>query len=323
MNVLFITFTNIGDVVLSSVLLDRIIQTYPDCVVDVVAGGKSTELFDGLPNIGETIPLIKKKHHGHYIELWKMLRNRKYDIIVDLRTPLLTKFLNAEHKITYKPNKTKHKAVQIAELWPSDAPLQTKVWLKDEVHNKINDFITNHYPKIISGQNPLIAIAPTANWVGKCWPQKHFAQLIGELSKTNKFKNASFAIFGAEHERKSVADLLNFIPVERCINLVGKTSITEAGAWISRADLFIGNDSGLAHMAAAAKVPMVTLFGPTPDHIYAPVSTKGKLVIAPFSETVNLEDEAKKRLITDISPEMVMQEINTLINTAQPEAKAC
>ena len=65
------TQTNIGDVILSTTLLDRVLQQYPDATVDVVAGGRSVDLFEGMPNLGELVPVVKKKRHGHYIDIWK------------------------------------------------------------------------------------------------------------------------------------------------------------------------------------------------------------------------------------------------------------
>jgi ADP-heptose:LPS heptosyltransferase len=128
MRILFITLTNIGDVVLSTPLLHRILADHPDAVVDVVVGAKSADLLAGLPQLGTLYPVVKKRRHGHYIDLYKQCSQTKYDLIVDLRTPLLGRCLKGRKKIIYKPARG-HKAQQFASLWPSDAPLKPKVWV--------------------------------------------------------------------------------------------------------------------------------------------------------------------------------------------------
>ena len=60
------------------------------------------------------------------------------------------------------------------------------------------------------------------------------------------------------------------VPRGRTIDLVGRLTLTEAAAALARCALYIGNDSGLMHLAAAAGAPTVGLFGPSPPEDYAP-----------------------------------------------------
>ena len=314
MRVLFITLTNIGDVVLSTTLLDRVLATHPDAVVDVVAGARAVELFKGMPNLGKLIPVIKKKRHGHYIDLWRELKGTNYDIIIDLRTPLLTKFLKGKKKITFRGSKKGHMSQQFADLWPQEETrtLQQRLWLEDETHNKVI-VETAAFP------GKLISVAPTANWIGKCWPQREFAETLRRISELDGMKGVTFAIFGAPHERAMVADLIDYLPKNQVVDLVGKTSLQQAFAWFKQSDLFLGNDSGLAHMAAAADIPMVTLFGPTSPERYAPLTAKGVTLVAPESEEVNLEPTVAKRLITSIKPDLVIETVVQVLERNAPQ----
>ncbi|MFT7144071.1 MAG: heptosyltransferase-3 [Alphaproteobacteria bacterium] len=308
------TQTNIGDVIISTVLLDRLLSTYPDAVVDVVAGGRSTDLFSAMPNLGELIPIVKKKHHMHYVDLWKKLVKYKYDIIVDLRGTGLSYFLRGKKKIRFtSKNKDMHKATQMANLWPMDKSLTQRVWVDDTTKQKIAQEVKDLNAEV------LIGIGPTANWIGKTWPQRYFALVANKLIKMPGFENAKFVVFGAAHERKGVADFIDHLPENRRIDLVGKTSLTEAYAWMTHLTGFLGNDSGLSHLAAAADIPTVTLFGPTYEHLYAPVARRGHTIVAPARSVVNLESEAPKRLITDIKPHDVLHEITRLIETLRQE----
>lgn len=69
----------------------------------------------------------------------------------------------------------------------------------------------------------------------------------------------------------------------RCIDLTGKVDLLTAYACLKRADLFIGNDSGLMHIAAAAGTPTIGLFGPSDERRYAPWGQHARAVRGPRS----------------------------------------
>lgn len=313
MRILFITFTNIGDVVLSTALLERVLADYPEATVDIVGGAAALSLFEGLPQKGELIPLVKKKHHMHYIDLYKKLKSIKYDIILDLRTPLLRTFLNGKKKIGYTAVQDKHKAEQFAELWPNGKDIHLKCWVKPEIEQKIAEFCPT--------DRLLVAIAPTANWIGKQWPQSYFASL--DLGNIKGLENALFIVLGAAHEHNTVKDFILSLPKDRTKDLVGRTSLPEAYSWLKKADLFIGNDSGLAHLAAAAQTPTLTMFGPTNEKLYSPW-VNNSMVITPESRSsmeLNLEKVAIPRLMTDISTKEVVSSIELMIQNIENTKK--
>ena len=74
----------------------------------------------------------------------------------------------------------------------------------------------------------------------------------------------------AAHERPQAAPLLAALPPGRIIDLVGRTDLLTAAAVLRRCALFIGNDTGLMHLAAASGTPTLGLFGPSPVGQYAP-----------------------------------------------------
>jgi heptosyltransferase III len=79
-------------------------------------------------------------------------------------------------------------------------------------------------------------------------------------------------------ERAMAAPVLEALP--EAVDLVGSLAIPEAAALLARCDLFVGNDSGLMHLAAAAGAPTLGLFGPTPASEYAPVGRRAAAVLA-------------------------------------------
>jgi ADP-heptose:LPS heptosyltransferase len=89
---------------------------------------------------------------------------------------------------------------------------------------------------------------------------------------------ARVAVFAARAERDQAEAVLAAVPADRRIDLVGKVDLPVAGACLERCALFVGNDSGLMHLAAASGVPTLGLFGPSPDDRYAPWGPRTSVV---------------------------------------------
>lgn len=305
MKILFITYTNIGDVVMSTPLLNRVLADFPHASVDVVVGGRAAELFTGLPQLGRLITLKKRKRHLHYLDLQRELAREHYDVVFDLRTPFFKFFVSHDKAITLAgctSCKTLPKVPRLGALWESTEPLRQKVWIDNRTEEVVRQ-------KAAAIQRPLIAIGPTANWLGKQWPQARFVALIEAMRALDTYKDATFLLLGAPNERASIESLIKSIPAEQCLDLVGHTTIAESYAWLAAADVFIGHDSGLSHLAAAAGTPNITLFGPMDDKIYAPWSDVSQVVVPPMRPWRDVNLPKKKylpRVISDISVKDVM-----------------
>jgi ADP-heptose:LPS heptosyltransferase len=83
------------------------------------------------------------------------------------------------------------------------------------------------------------------------------------------------------------APLLAALPY--AIDLDGRLSLSEAAACLERATLFIGNDSGLMHLAAAAGAPTIGLFGPTDAAIYGPTGRRAVAVVADSMQAISVD----------------------------------
>jgi ADP-heptose:LPS heptosyltransferase len=66
-------------------------------------------------------------------------------------------------------------------------------------------------------------------------------------------------------------------------------NLHELGAWLAGARVYVGNDSGVTHLAAAAGVPTVALFGPTDSRVWAPRGPRVRVIQAPTMEAIDLE----------------------------------
>jgi lipopolysaccharide heptosyltransferase II len=111
-----------------------------------------------------------------------------------------------------------------------------------------------------------------AGFASKCLPVERFAKVASKLGR----ERAVVVIGGAE-ERPLVEQLRRLAPVP-VVDLVGALSLKETAALLERADLFVGNDSGPMHLAAAVGRPIVTFFGPSEPHKYRPYGVVQRLI---------------------------------------------
>ena len=84
------------------------------------------------------------------------------------------------------------------------------------------------------------------------------------------FPGCKIALFGRDDERPQILQLIQSIPEEHRLDLVGRLKLIEIFTCLERCSLYIGNDSGLMHIAAASGVPTLGLFGPSKEELYAP-----------------------------------------------------
>jgi heptosyltransferase-2 len=120
-----------------------------------------------------------------------------------------------------------------------------------------------------------IAIAAGASYgSAKCWPPSRFAEVANRLQSE---ADADVILFGTAAEA-SVSTAISAELRRPPIDLTGKTAIADLPALLSQCHLFIGNDSGAMHVAAAVGLPIVGVFGPTDPNGTAPVTTRCRIV---------------------------------------------
>lgn len=111
----------------------------------------------------------------------------------------------------------------------------------------------------------------------RAWPFPRYAELIERLVEE---RNAVVLVVGSESEATPDREHLIRLPRGRVYNLAGATRLAEAAALIAGCDLFVGNDSGLLHMAVSAGVPTVAVFGATPPTQVLAVNNCAVAVVA-------------------------------------------
>ncbi len=277
MRVLFITATRIGDAVLSTGVLDHVLACHPGSRVTVAAGPVALPLFASVPGLERLIAIEKRAKGAHWVRLWSQVAARRWDLVVDLRASAIAYLLFARHRIVGRRAQPQlHRVRELGALLGLDEAPAPRLWLS-EPHEA-------EAAELLPVEPPILALGPAANWRGKQWPAVNFAQLARRLTEAGGLlEGAKVMILAAGDERDSLAPLYAALPAKSMVDLAGRVDLPTAGACLRRAALFIGNDSGLMHLAAAAGTPTLGLFGPSRDERYAPWGANCATVRTPES----------------------------------------
>ena len=290
MRVLFVSSTRIGDAVLSTGLLDHLLRAHPDARFTVACGPVAEGVFARMPRRDATIVLAKRPLSLHWLDLWRRAAATHWDLVVDLRGSGLAWSLRARRRAVMRGGRRRgHRVGHIAETLSVTPPPPPVTWTAPEDEC--------HVSALLGGPQPFLALGPTANWSGKVWPAERFHDLARALTvREGLLPGARVVVLGGPGtaEREAVAPLLRALAKHRgdLLDLVGALSLPQAAALLRRAALFVGNDSGLMHLSAAAGAPTLGLFGPTPADEYAPVGRAARAVVAPDGRMAGLTTDA-------------------------------
>lgn len=310
--ILFITATRIGDAVLFSGPLDHLARTYPDARITVACGPLAAPLFYAAPGVAEVIVMAKRKAGGHWIDLWRSVVGRRWDLVVDMRGSLTGWFLRAGARKTNRriPGHVhRHRVVEAAAVLGLDPPPAPRLWLDEAARAKAG--------ALLPSDRAVIALSPAAAAPFKEWPETRFAALADALAaRGGALEGAAVALFGGPGDEGKTAAVAAGINKTDVIDLAGQLTIAETGACLTHARLFVGNDSGLMHMAAAAPVPTLGLFGPTDEGVYGPWGEHARSVRADGTVTEAERDRLKttgESLMGGLEVETVLDAANALI----------
>jgi ADP-heptose:LPS heptosyltransferase len=277
LDILFITHNRIGDAVLSSGALGWLAERWPGARITVACGPLPAPLLAQAPGVVAVVPLRKQRWSRHWLRLWRRVVATRWDLVVDLRHSAIPWGVRARRRLVLKRAAGPvHRVRHVADLLGADPPPAPRLWptppQRDAAH------------ELLPTDRSVLGVGPTANWGGKQWPADRFAALIDRLTAANgPLPGAAVAVFAAPTERAAAQPVLDAIPEGRRIDLVGTVDLPTAGACLERVALYVGNDSGLMHLAAAAGAPTLGLFGPSRDELYAPWGERTAVVRTPES----------------------------------------
>jgi lipopolysaccharide heptosyltransferase II len=279
--ILIIRTDRIGDVVLSTPVITAVRKAFPDAYIAVMVSPLTKDIVLGNPYVNEIIVYDKKIRHKSLLQTLrfaKWLKNKKFDVAFILhstnRVNMIAFIAGISERVGYKKGKMdfllthglnykkrlgeKHEAEYSLDILRSiglDAelsPLMVPV-AKDSEEN-IDSLL---YENGLGKGERFIVFHPGASCASKMWPLENFAKAADILA--DKFDARSVLVSSPEYIRvgQRVKDLMKKTPVFLC----GKISLKDLAALFKKTSLFISNDSGPVHIAAAMGTPVISIFG--------------------------------------------------------------
>lgn len=314
MKALFVTSNRIGDAVLTSGVLAHLIDANPGLRVTIACGPHAAPLFDAVPGREATIALTKAPFKGHWFSLWAKCLPQLWDIAIDMRGSGLTWFLAAKRRaILSGRNDALHRVEDAARVLKLSPPPSPRLWHSPQSRARADALL---------GDGKWLVLGATANWPGKAWAATRFRELALRLiAQGAALAGARVAIVGGPGEREMAAPLLG----GNALDLVGTEDLGTVAAVISRAALYVGNDSGLMHVAAASGVPTLGLFGPSEDRHFRPWGPNAAFVRTPESKSelfakIDFQPKGAIGLMDSLSVEMAERAANDLLSRVQARA---
>ncbi|MCG3652430.1 glycosyltransferase family 9 protein [Aliarcobacter butzleri] len=247
----------LGDAIMATPAIENLIKTYPDAQITLLGSFVSTQAFQGYPNIKRVIVDDTKKSGNRYKNLISLAKSiGRVDLAISFRRSISSKFMmffiKAKKKFNYRrlTKKEIHLCIRYNDF------VNKVLNLQNEVGDLRLYFKPFNYGKSTLGINPGATYGSAKRW----YPEE-FAKIAIEMSK-----KYDIVIFGGPAETNIAKDIETELVskgITNYQNLAGKTTIPELIEKIAGLDLFITNDSGPMHIAAAYKVKTIAIFGPT------------------------------------------------------------
>jgi ADP-heptose:LPS heptosyltransferase len=271
---------------------------------------------------------------GNALRLIPILRKKKIDIVIskaDVRydyVAVFSKLIHSKYSIGELPAKYKSENYSQIPLYDEnihclEASLNILRFLNIPIEVRTpliisgkNDLDLTKYFK--NGNNKYICIHPGSGgdrYRIKRWDAKYYGILADKIHQNYQYR---IIFIGGREEKDLVASILAEMECKSAVNLVGELTLRECAALLSKAEYFVGNDSGLAHLAAASNCRTFTIFGPTNHKRYCPFGQESNVIrlnveCSPCDPPYKVECSNMKCM--DIDPEYVISFIVKKMNS--------
>ena len=299
--ILVLRYRFIGDTVLTVPFLRNLRRAEPDAEITWVVSPGTTEVIKGIPYVDEllvwdpvTIHADSSGGHrtmGQKIEFVRNLRNRRYDkayvLKRSLSSALMGVFAGAGRRVGFNTEgrglllSTRvpyrmdlHEVENFLEVLRADSiPVlddHLEFWLDPNEVTRGDELLSE------SGVAPnerFALIHPFAAYPPRGWHLDNFAALASRLDSAGLRP----VVLGGGRDVGAFEEVRSLFPGST-VSMTGSCNLRETMALLKRGTLFVGNDSGIMHLAAAADIPLVAMFGPQSPVRFGPWSRKGRVI---------------------------------------------
>lgn len=285
--ILIIQTAFIGDVILATSLIEKLVIFYPEAKIDFLLRKGNEALLENHPKLNEVLIWNKKKDKYSNLKiLSKSIHANNYDLVINLQrfasSGVLTAFSGAKIKVGFKKNPLsflftnsfEHKIgnglheiernQKLIEAYTDLAPEKPRLYPTNHDYEFVQEFKNQKY----------ICLAPSSVWFTKQLPQAKWVDII---HKTND--NYVIYLLGSEADISLCDAIIELSKNKKCVNLSGKLTLLQSAALMQHAEMNHVNDSAPLHLASAMDAPVTTYFCSTqPEFGFGPLSTSSKIV---------------------------------------------
>ena len=290
LRILVLRYSSLGDVALTLPTLDEIASHYPKARVFYATKGEYAPVVRHHPVVEKVLTLDGSDPFAlssHLSELKALKVHAVVDLHGSLRSRYLCWRLNVKKTVRYdKETKHRHDLVAHKTKTPSThtvekyvralrgigiqaaGPLPLTVPVPKSTAQDLKDFCSRNN---IKPSDWVVGLAPGATWETKQWAGSRYAELADRLVERYQAKLWWFGSPGEQGEIEGIRGRMKATSAQRGLNFAGNKKLEETIRLLGRCDLFIGNDSGLTHLAVGRGNRVVAIFGSTtPSLGFAP-----------------------------------------------------
>lgn len=284
--ILIIQTAFIGDVILATALIEKLIVFYPESKIDFLLRKGNEGLLENHPKLNDVLIWDKKvDKYSNLKVLSKSINRTKYDVVINLQrfasSGMLTAFSGAPIKIGFKKNPLSflfthsvehdmesglHEVVRnqkLIETFTDTIAEKPRLYPSNKDYELVQSYKTEKY----------VCIAPSSVWFTKQLPKDKWIELIKKI----KDDNIVF-LLGAPSDIELCEQIQSQTKNKKVIILAGKLSFLQSAALMQHAEMNYVNDSAPLHIASAMDAPVTAYFCSTlPSFGFGPLSTKSTI----------------------------------------------
>ncbi|HEV3023623.1 MAG TPA: glycosyltransferase family 9 protein [Pirellulales bacterium] len=288
-SILLVQLDHLGDALLTASVLPALRRRFPRATIDVLAAHWNREVFAACPQVDRLhISRLNRFARGLRVgwilaTIWWgwRLRRERFDLAIDVRgefpLALIVWLSGATRRLGWDCGGGGFLLTDKARYVPGRAEVESRMALLAEVGVEPDAGVLCREPWFDPGpdarscirdlldpggdaQQPLFVLHVGAGTQAKRWPAERWRELLGRIIVEH---GAKVVLIGVRSERRWAEAITGGLAWPGVDDWTGRLSLVETAALIERADVFIGADSGPAHLAAAVGTPAVVLFSGT------------------------------------------------------------
>lgn len=328
----------VGDMVMSQSLYIYLQQSRPGVVIDVLAPHWSGAILERMPQVRRAIGM--PLGHGELglttrWQLGRQLRAERYDQAIllpnSLKSALVPFFAGIPLRTGWRGEIRYGLLNDLRRLDKERLPLMVQrfIALATDENARLPEELPE--PRLavkpdvavgaaqklgLSPGLPILALCPGAEFgAAKCWPPEYFA----ELARGYLARGWQVAMYGSANDRAVCARIRRDCDAHvHCHDLAGRTSLAEAVDVLSLSAAVVSNDSGLMHIAAALRRPLLVIYGATSPAFTPPLSPQSAVQVSTIDCAPCFQRECPlghHRCMRDTSVQLVAAKLESLLNS--------